>query len=43
MAAGELEVVVLIPMLQAQVGQGCRVGKLEVREMPVEYLTILGG
>lgn len=41
MTAGELEVVVLVPVLQAQVRQRSRVGEFQVREVPVQYLTIL--
>lgn len=43
MTAGELEVVILIPVFQAQVREGRSVGELQIREVPIQYLTILGG
>lgn len=42
MTAGELEVVVLVPMFQAQIRQRRRVGEFQIRKVPIQYLTILG-
>jgi len=39
-AASELKVIVLIPVLQRQRWQRRRVGKLQIRKVPVEYLPI---
>ena len=43
MAAGEGEAVVLVPVLQAEVRQRRRVGKLEVGEVPVDDLPVPRG
>lgn len=41
MTSSKLEIVVLVPVLQTQIRQGCRVRELQISEMPVQYLTIL--
>ena len=37
---GKLEVVILVPVLEGQVGQRGGVGKLQVGKVPVEYLSV---
>lgn len=41
MTSSELEIVVLVPMFQAKIRKGRRVGEFQVREVPIQYLTIL--
>lgn len=41
MISSEFEVIILVPVLQRQIGQGRRVRKLQIREMPIQYLAIL--
>ena len=43
MTAGEDEVVVLVPVLEREVGQRGGVGEFQVGEMPVQNLTVPGG
>ena len=38
--AGELELVVLVPVLEREVREGRRVGELQVGQVPVEHLAI---
>lgn len=40
MVPSELEVIVLVPVLQRQVPQRRGVGELQVREMPVQDLSV---
>lgn len=40
MVPGELEVVVLVPVLQREVGEGRRVRELQVGEVPVQDLPV---
>lgn len=42
MAARELKVVVLIPVLEGQGGERRGISKLEIGEVPVEDLTVSG-
>ena len=42
-AAGELKVVVLVPVLEGEGGEGRGVGKLQVGKVPVQDLTVSRG
>ena len=39
----QLKVIVLVPVLEGEGGQGGRVGKLQVGKVPVDQLTVNGG
>lgn len=40
MVPSKLEVIILVPVLQRQVAQRCRIRKLQISEVPVEYLSV---